>query len=87
MVVLYFFAAIHVIGFFAFWWKFYEDKNTASIAITYMNFTLAIYLAGKFFPMPEVVLPLVISVLPWATLLPIWIRISKKLKYAKHKAK
>ncbi len=71
-----FFMILHVLGYFAFWWKSHEDKNTASITLTYMNFTLAIYLAAHFFPKPEVILPLVFSILPWATLLPFWKHIS-----------
>lgn len=71
-----FFMMMHVLGYFVFWWKSHDDKNTASITLTYMNFTLAIYLAAHFFPKPEVLLPLVFSILPWATLLPFWKHIS-----------
>ena len=34
-----------------------------------MNFTLAIYLAGLYIPDPRVLLALVLSIIPWATLL------------------
>jgi len=71
-----FYFATHVIGYYGFWWKKHEDKNTASIALTYMNFTLAIFLAIQFFPRPQVLLPLVLSILPWATLLPLWKKVS-----------
>lgn len=71
-----FFMILHALGYFAFWWKNHTDKNTASITLTYMNFTLAIYLAAHFFPKPEILLPLVFSILPWATLLPFWKHIS-----------
>lgn len=74
-----FFFAVHLIGYFTFWWKNRADKRTASVALTYMNFTLAIFLAAQFFPKPEILLPLVLSILPWATLLPIWKWASKKL--------
>lgn len=75
-----FFLALHVVGYFIFWWKKHADKSTASVSLTYMNFTLAIFLAAQFFPKPEVLLPLVLSILPWATLLPIWKRVSDRLK-------
>jgi len=80
-----FFIATHFFGYFAFWWKAHEDKNTASISLVYMNFSLAIFLASQFFPGPEVLLPLVLSILPWTTLLPLWNRISEMfLKPKKH---
>jgi predicted Na+-dependent transporter len=71
-----FFFVTHLLGYYGFWWKKYEDKNTASISLTYMNFTLAIFLASQFFPKPQVLLPLVLSILPWATLLPLWKKVS-----------
>ena len=74
-----FFFVVHLVGYFAFWWKNRADKRTASVALTYMNFTLAIFLAAQFFPKPEILLPLVLSILPWATLLPVWKWASKKL--------
>ncbi|MDD5438467.1 MAG: bile acid:sodium symporter [Patescibacteria group bacterium] len=72
-----FFIATHLIGYYAFWWKKHDEKNTASISLVYMNFTLAIFLASQFFPKPEVLLPLVLSILPWATLLPLWKQVSE----------
>lgn len=72
-----FFLVMHLIGYYAFWWKKHDDKNTSSISLTYMNFTLAIYLASQFFPKPQILLPLVLSILPWATLLPLWKRVSE----------
>ncbi len=72
-----FFLVTHLIGYYAFWWKKHDDKNTASISLVYMNFTLAIFLASQFFPKPEILLPLVLSILPWATLLPLWKQVSE----------
>jgi BASS family bile acid:Na+ symporter len=74
-----FIAVMHLAGYFGFWWKNHTEKNTTSISLTYMNFVLAIYIAGKFFPKPEILLPLVLIILPWATFLPAWQRISDKL--------
>jgi BASS family bile acid:Na+ symporter len=77
---LYLFIVImHLAGYFGFWWKPHEDKNTSSITLTYMNFVLAIYVAGNFFPRPDVLLPLVLIILPWATFLPVWQKFSTKL--------
>jgi BASS family bile acid:Na+ symporter len=75
-----FFAALHVLGFYAAWWKKRHDRQTVSICLTYMNFTLAIFLAGTYFPNTDIVLTLVLSILPWATLLPVWKRVSARLK-------
>lgn len=74
-----FFAALHLLGFYAAWWKKRGDRQTVSVCLTYMNFTLAIFLASTYFPDPGIVLPLVLSILPWATLLPAWKRLSAKL--------
>ena len=67
-----FFIILHLVGYFSFWWEKHEDRSSVSVALTYMNFTLAIFLASEFFPRPEILLPLVLSILPWATLPPVW---------------
>lgn len=74
-----FFVALHVVGYWSIWWKPREVRRTVAVCLVYMNFTLAIFLANRFFPRPEVVLPLVLSILPWATLLPAWKKISARL--------
>jgi len=76
LVLFLFFAALHVIGYWSVWWKPKEDRRSIAVCLTYMNFTLAIFLAATFFPRTEIVLPLVLSILPWATLLPAWKKIS-----------
>ncbi len=83
--LLLFMLIMHFAGYYGFWWKNHAEKNTTSITLTYMNFVLAIYLAGEFFPTPEVLLPLVLIIIPWATFLPAWQNISNKLNnHAKH---
>lgn len=67
-----FFGLSHLIGYMVGWWESSERRNIVSISLTYMNFSLAIYLADQFFPRPEVLLPLVLAIIPWATLLPLW---------------
>jgi len=78
---------MHLAGYFGFWWKSHAEKNTASISLTYMNFVLAIYIAGEFFPSHEILLPLVLIILPWATFLPVWQQISAKLAQNPQKSK
>ena len=75
-----FFLATDVLGYFSFWWEPHANKHTVSISLACMNFTLAIYLASQFFPRPSIVLPLVLSIIPWVTFMPIWLRISKNFK-------
>ena len=75
-----FFAVLHLFGFYAAWWKKRHDRQTVAICLTYMNFTLAIFLAGKYFPDTNIVLALVLSIIPWATLLPVWKKVSAKLR-------
>lgn len=67
LLVLFF--ILHILGYFLVFWRGREDKITITICVTYMNFTLAIELANKFFPEANVLLPVVFSVLPWALLL------------------
>jgi len=74
-----FFAVLHLFGLYAAWWKKRHDRQTVAICLTYMNFTLAIFLAGKYFPDTNIVLALVLSIIPWATLLPLWKKASARL--------
>jgi predicted Na+-dependent transporter len=71
--VLYaFFGATIIIGYYAFYWESKETRAGASLSLACMNFTLAIYLSSKFFPQPGVILPLIVAIIPWATVMPIW---------------
>lgn len=72
-----FFLATDVLGYFSFWWEPHETRQTVSISLACMNFTLAIYLASQFFPQPSIVLPLVFAIIPWVTFMPIWLRLSE----------
>ncbi|MDQ5922800.1 MAG: bile acid:Na+ symporter, family [Patescibacteria group bacterium] len=77
LLVLFF--ILHILGYFLVFWRGREDKTTIAICVTYMNFTLAIELANKFFPEANVLLPVVFSVLPWALLLtPFGMLVNKK---------
>ncbi len=64
-----FFGILHILGYFAVFWRKKPDRITITVCLTYMNFTLAIYLVDKFFEDPYIVVPVVLSVLPWSILL------------------
>lgn len=63
------FILFHVFGYFTVFWHGARDRMTVTVCVTYLNFTLAIYLAGTFFNDPQVTLPVVLSVLPWSLLM------------------
>lgn len=63
------FIFLHLIGYFTIYWRERADRITTTVCLTYMNFTLAIYLVDKFFTEPNIVIPVVLSVIPWAILL------------------
>ncbi|MBU1557449.1 bile acid:sodium symporter [Patescibacteria group bacterium] len=64
-----FFIALHFIGYFMIPWRDKRDKITISVCVTYMNFTLAIEIANKFFNDPNIILPIVLSIIPWAIMI------------------
>lgn len=64
-----FFLAVHVIGYFAAFWRKHQDRITVTICLSYMNFTLAIYLVGTYFDEPNIVVPVILSMIPWTLLL------------------
>jgi predicted Na+-dependent transporter len=61
-----FFIVLHLIGYFLFFWLPHTKKIAATVSIAYMNFTLAIYIASTFFPQEEILLPIIISAIPWS---------------------
>lgn len=75
-----FFAVLHALGYYSFWWKKHDVKATSSVSLTYMNFTLAIFLASQFFPRPAVLLPLVLSILPWTLMPAVWKKLATTIK-------
>lgn len=70
----------HIAGYYVAWWRKPNDRVTITICLAYNNFTLAIYLAGKFFDEPNIVVPVVLSVLPWSLLIIPFKYYTKKLK-------
>lgn len=60
------FIIMHIMSYFLFSWLSYKKRIAATVSIAYMNFTLAIYIATTFFPDPHIVLPIIISAIPWS---------------------
>jgi BASS family bile acid:Na+ symporter len=67
-ILLGFFILLHLVSYFGFTWLDSTHRKSAVICFTYMNFTLAIVLAEQFFGTSDVVIPVVLSVIPWAIL-------------------
>lgn len=61
-----FFLLLHLAGYFGLPGLNRPERLAASVCLTYMNFTLAIYLAGKYFPDPYILIPVILSVFPWS---------------------
>jgi predicted Na+-dependent transporter len=60
------FIVFHLIGYFITPWKDRADRITMSICLTYMNFTLAIFIVGQYFEDPNIVIPVILSTIPWS---------------------
>ena len=69
IVLFIFFITTHLFSHLLFYKKPYREQATIAASITFMNFTLAIYLANLYVPEPRVLLTLVLSIIPWAVLL------------------
>lgn len=60
-----FFLMVHFIGYWIVWWRSQEDRLTITFSLVYMNFTLAIFIAEKFFGDPTIIFYTILSILPW----------------------
>jgi len=74
-------AALHIIGYYAAFWRGKADKISSSLAVAYMNSTLAIVLASSFFS-PETLLAIILYMFPTNIVLILfgWIVDRKKAK-------
>ena len=72
-------ATLHIIGWIMVFWLKKKEKIATSITSTYMNSSLAIVFAAKFFG-PSVILGVILYQLPWNTMLIPFRHIIKKLK-------
>ncbi len=70
IVLTVFIAVSLLLGYFLLFKESCKDRVTISACFTFMNFTLAIYLAGEFFVDPNVVLAAVLVIFPWSLALP-----------------
>lgn len=61
-----FFILLHFVGYFVVFWRSRGEKIAVIICLAYMNFTLAIELVSEFFIEPNIILPVIFSVIPWA---------------------
>jgi len=69
IILFVFFVILHILGYFTIFWRKKRDRLTIAVCLTYMNFTLAITLASQFFSdYPNILIPTILSVLPWAIL-------------------
>lgn len=63
-----FFIVLHFLAYFTAPWKQKKERMATTICLTYMNFTLAIYLADKFFTDSNIIVPVILSIIPWLAL-------------------
>jgi BASS family bile acid:Na+ symporter len=69
LVLFAFFVVLHGLGYLMTLWTRSSLRTASVISLTYMNFTLAIYLANTYFPEPSVIVPTTLAIIPWALLL------------------
>ena len=72
------FIVYHVAGYWLAFWRDKRERVTVTVCATYLNFTLAIYLAGQFFTDQRIIMPAILSVLPWSLLMPVFQYVVKK---------
>lgn len=78
--VLIFYIALHWIGYYVTWWKNGKDRMTTAISTTYMNFVLALYISSRYLQNDlHIVLPIIISIIPWTILVVPYSSLLKKL--------
>lgn len=59
------FILFHLVCYFACFWRTRKDRLTVTLSLSYMNFTLAIFLAEALFSDPAAVMVVILSMLPW----------------------
>lgn len=64
-----FLTVLFVVGYYVAFWKKHAERVTIAVSVTFLNFTLAIYLASTFFDDPDVVLMSVLVIFPWVLML------------------
>lgn len=69
-VMLIYMSALIAVSYFMSWWRTNAEKATIALCIVYLNNTLSLYIANKFFPDPKLMTQLVILLLVINVLLP-----------------
>lgn len=57
--------SFYVLGYFLYFRKVGQDRLTLTVSFANMNFTLAIFLANKYFADPKIIVPITMAVVPW----------------------
>lgn len=65
LIVSIFMAFFYLAGYIFAIGRAQKDKITLTVGFANMNFTLAIFLAHRYFNSPEVILPITVAVVPW----------------------
>jgi predicted Na+-dependent transporter len=63
------FVLLHILGYILVFWRSKEERIAISVCITYMNFTLALYVANTFFPQENAVVPIMLAIVPWTLMI------------------
>ncbi len=58
-------AFFYILGYLIYFKEQGEDRLTFTVSFANMNFTLAIFLAHKYFASSEIVVPITLAVIPW----------------------
>lgn len=80
-----FFGLLHTAGFFLAYHSTRKEHVTMSVCLTYMNITLAIYIAQEFIKNSNVTSILILAMFPWALLFPIFNRV--RIKFLSQRAR
>jgi len=75
------FLLFQAVGFWGAWWRAYDERVSVSVSLTYMNFTLALYLADRFFSDALTTTTIVLAIIPWVLFLSIFRRTIELLGY------
>lgn len=59
------FLFVHGASYYLFYWRNVRDRFTLMLSLSYMNYTLAIYLAERYFTDAHQILLVVLSFIPW----------------------
>lgn len=59
------FLLFHIACYWVSFWRSKKDRLTVTLSLSYMNFTLAIFLAEALFRDPVLVMVVILSMLPW----------------------